>query len=78
MLAVVLATVLVVVLVVVVVVVVPVGLGLAHGAETITGAWLTGGFTVNVALALVALPTKFDTTTVKVDPLSAVVVAGVV
>jgi hypothetical protein len=35
-------------------------------------------FTVKVALLLVALPAELLTTTEKVDPLSAVVVAGVV
>jgi hypothetical protein len=36
------------------------------------------GFTVNVATALVTVPAVFVTTTEKVDPLSEVVVAGVV
>jgi hypothetical protein len=36
------------------------------------------GFTVKVALLLVALPAELVTTTEKVEPLSAVVVAGVV
>jgi len=42
--------------------------------------WCLGGtaFTVSVALLEVALPTLLLTTTLKVDPLSAVVVAGVV
>jgi hypothetical protein len=50
--------------------------------------WLTGcvvivgdagaGFTVSVAAVLVAVPAVFVTTTVNVDPLSVVVVAGVV
>jgi hypothetical protein len=35
-------------------------------------------FTVSVAAALVTVPAVFVTTTVNVDPLSAVVVAGVV
>jgi hypothetical protein len=38
----------------------------------------TAAFTVNVALLLVALPFALLTTTSKVEPLSAVVVAGVV
>jgi hypothetical protein len=37
-----------------------------------------GAFTVRVALLLVALPAELVTTTEKVEPLSAVVVAGVV
>jgi len=50
--------------------------------------WLTGcvvivgatgaGFTVSVAEALVAVPAVLLTTTANADPLSAVVVAGVV
>jgi len=36
------------------------------------------GFTVNVAVELVTVPTVLLTTTEKVDPLSEVVVAGVV
>jgi hypothetical protein len=36
------------------------------------------GFTVNVAAVLVALPALLVTTTSKVDPLSELVVAGVV
>jgi hypothetical protein len=36
------------------------------------------GFTVSVAVLLVTLPTLLLTSTVKFDPLSAVVVAGVV
>jgi hypothetical protein len=36
------------------------------------------GFTVSVAALLVAVPAELLTTTTKVDPLSAVVVAGVV
>jgi hypothetical protein len=49
--------------------------------------WLTGcvvivgdagaGFTVSVAAVLVAVPAVFVTTTVNVDPLSEVAVAGV-
>jgi hypothetical protein len=47
------------------------------GCVVIAGA--TGaGFTVNVAALLVADPAELVTTTRKVDPLSAVVVAGVV
>jgi hypothetical protein len=45
----------------------------------VSGGGITGpGFTVRVALLLVALPTAFVTTTEKSAPLSAVVVAGVV
>jgi hypothetical protein len=40
----------------------------------VTGA----GFTVNVAAELVTVPAVFVTTTANVDPLSKVVVAGVV
>ena len=43
--------------------------------------WIAGagaGFTVNVATLLVAVPAVFVTTTANVDPLSDVVVAGVV
>jgi hypothetical protein len=43
--------------------------------------WLVivgAGFTVSVAEALVTVPAVFVTTTANVDPLSAVVVAGVV
>jgi len=40
----------------------------------VTGA----GFTVSVAVELVTVPAVFVTTTEKVDPLSEVVVAGVV
>src|SRR5713101_140349 len=43
--------------------------------------WITGagaGFTVSVAAALVTVPAVFVTTTANVDPLSAVVVTGVV
>jgi len=43
--------------------------------------WITGagaGFTVSVAAALVTVPAVFVTTTSNVDPLSAVVVTGVV
>jgi len=43
--------------------------------------WIAGagaGFTVSVAALLVAVPALFVTTTRNVDPLSAVVVAGVV
>jgi hypothetical protein len=36
------------------------------------------GFTVSVAALLVAVPAELLTTTTKVDPLSEVVVAGVV
>jgi hypothetical protein len=36
------------------------------------------GFTVNVAAVLVTVPAVFVTTTANVDPLSVVVVAGVV
>jgi hypothetical protein len=36
------------------------------------------GFTVNVAAVLVTVPAVFVTTTEKADPLSVVVVAGVV
>jgi len=47
------------------------------GCVVIVGA--TGaGFTVNVAVELVTVPAVFVTTTEKVDPLSEVVVAGVV
>jgi hypothetical protein len=47
------------------------------GCVEIAGA--TGaGFTVSVAEALVTVPAELLTTTVNVDPLSAVVVAGVV
>jgi len=47
------------------------------GCVEIAGA--TGaGFTVSVAEALVTVPAVFVTTTANVDPLSAVVVAGVV
>jgi hypothetical protein len=47
------------------------------GCAVIVGA--TGaGFTVSVAALLVADPAELVTTTRKVDPLSAVVVAGVV
>ena len=47
------------------------------GFEVIDGA--TGAaLTVSVAAALVALPTEFATTQRNVEPLSAVVVAGVV
>ena len=37
-----------------------------------------GGFTVSVAVVLVTVPAVFVTTTSKVDPLSEVVVVGVV
>ena len=47
------------------------------GWEVIDGA-TAAGFTVKVALLLVTLPPAFETTTEKVDPLSVVVVAGVV
>jgi len=43
--------------------------------------WITGagaGFTVSVAALLVTVPVVFVTTTRNVDPLSEVVVAGVV
>ena len=43
--------------------------------------WIAGagaGFTVNVAALLVTVPAVFVTTTSKVEPLSEVVVAGVV
>jgi hypothetical protein len=43
--------------------------------------WITGagaGFTVNVAAALVTVPAVLLTTTSNVDPLSEVVVVGVV
>jgi hypothetical protein len=43
--------------------------------------WIAGapaGFTVSVAALLVAVPAVFVTTTVNVDPLSVVAVAGVV
>lgn len=43
--------------------------------------WIAGAgaaFTVRVAAALVTVPAVFVTTTANVDPLSAVVVAGVV
>jgi hypothetical protein len=47
------------------------------GCVVIVGA--TGaGFTVNVAVELVTVPAVFVTTTEKLDPLSEVVVAGVV
>jgi hypothetical protein len=47
------------------------------GCVEIAGA--TGaGFTVSVAALLVTVPAVFVTTTANVDPLSAVVVAGVV
>ena len=47
------------------------------GCEVIDGA-TAAGFTVKVALLLVALPAELVTTTEKLDPLSVVVVAGVV
>ena len=47
------------------------------GCVVIEGA-TAAAFTVKVALLLVALPAELLTTTEKVDPLSAVVVAGVV
>jgi len=47
------------------------------GCVVIDGA-TAAAFTVKVALLLVALPAELLTTTEKVDPLSAVVVAGVV
>jgi hypothetical protein len=47
------------------------------GGEVIDGA-TAAAFTVNVALLLVALPAELVTTTEKLDPLSVVVVAGVV
>jgi hypothetical protein len=47
------------------------------GCAVIDGA-TAAAFTVKVALLLVALPAELVTTTEKVDPLSAVVVAGVV
>ena len=47
------------------------------GCEVIDGA-TAAGFTVKVALLLVTLPAELVTTTEKVDPLSVVVVAGVV
>ena len=43
--------------------------------------WIAGagaGFTVSVAAALVTVPAELLTTTANVDPLSAVVVTGVV
>ena len=46
------------------------------GLTCIAGAG--AGFTVNVAAALVTVPAELLTTTANVDPLSAVVVAGVV
>jgi hypothetical protein len=47
------------------------------GWDVIEGATLPA-FTVRVALLLVAVPAELVTTTEKVEPLSAVVVAGVV
>ena len=47
------------------------------GCEVIDGA-TAAAFTVREALLLVALPAEFVTTTENIDPLSAVVVAGVV
>jgi len=47
------------------------------GCDVIEGA-TAAAFTVNVAVLLVALPAELVTTTEKADPLSAVVVAGVV
>jgi hypothetical protein len=47
------------------------------GCDVIDGA-TAAAFTVKVALLLVALPAELVTTTEKVDPLSAVVVAGIV
>ena len=47
------------------------------GCVVMLGA-VTAGFTVSVAAPLVALPAEFETTTMNFDPLSAVVVAGVV
>jgi hypothetical protein len=47
------------------------------GCDVIEGA-TAGALTVRVALLLVALPAELVTTTEKVDPLSVVVVAGVV
>ena len=51
--------------------------GVAVAAEVMTGGAFVA-FTVSVAAALVALPTEFVTTQRNVEPLSAVVVAGVV
>jgi hypothetical protein len=47
------------------------------GCDVIDGA-TAAAFTVKVALLLVALPAELLTTTEKLDPLSAVPVAGVV
>jgi hypothetical protein len=47
------------------------------GCEVIDGA-TAAAFTVRVAVLLVALPAEFVTTTENIDPLSAVVAAGVV
>ena len=47
------------------------------GCVVIAGA-TAPAFTVSVAALLVTVPTVFVTTTAKVDPLSVVVVAGVV
>jgi len=67
---------------------VPVALTLKVAVCPAVTVWLAGGdvidgataaaFTVRVALLLVALPAEFVTTTENRDPLSAVVVAGVV
>jgi hypothetical protein len=67
---------------------VPVALTLNDAVCPAVTVWLAGcvviegataaAFTVKVALLLVALPAELLTTTEKVDPLSAVVVAGVV
>lgn len=47
------------------------------GCDVIEGA-TAAAFTVKVALLLVTLPAELVTTTEKLDPLSAVVVAGIV
>lgn len=47
------------------------------GCDVIDGATVAA-FTVTLALLLVALPAEFVTTTEKLDPLSDVVVGGVV